>query len=57
VQRAFPAGLALIVDGGATQTEAPSTVLDVSQDEPRLIREGAVSWRELQETIRAVRGQ
>jgi L-threonylcarbamoyladenylate synthase len=57
VQRAFPNGLALIVDGGATQTEAPSTVLDVTQDEPRLIREGVVSWRELQETIKAVRGQ
>ncbi|HEV7905529.1 MAG TPA: L-threonylcarbamoyladenylate synthase [Pyrinomonadaceae bacterium] len=57
VERAFPAGLALIVDGGATHTEAPSTVLDVAQDEPRLIREGAVSWRELEETIETVRGQ
>lgn len=57
VQRAFPTGLALIVDGGATHTEEPSTVLDVSQDEPRLIREGAVSWQDLQETIKNVRGQ
>lgn len=57
VQRAFPAGLALIVDGGATHTEEPSTVLDVTQDEPRLIREGVVSWRELEETIETVRGQ
>jgi L-threonylcarbamoyladenylate synthase len=48
------AGLALIVDGGATHTEEPSTVLDVSQDEARLIREGAVGWRELQETINSV---
>lgn len=53
----FPAGLALIVDGGATQTEEASTVLDVSQDEARLIREGVVSWRALQETIKAVRRQ
>ncbi|HEX8423975.1 MAG TPA: L-threonylcarbamoyladenylate synthase [Pyrinomonadaceae bacterium] len=52
----FPAGLALIVDGGATQTEEASTVLDVSQDEAGLIREGAVSWRALQETIKAVSG-
>ena len=51
VERFFPDGLALIVDGGAARTEAPSTVLDVTQDEARLIREGAVSWRELQETI------
>jgi L-threonylcarbamoyladenylate synthase len=57
VAQSFPAGLALIVDGGATHTEEPSTVLDVSEDEPRLIREGAVSWRELQETIKAVRSQ
>jgi L-threonylcarbamoyladenylate synthase len=57
VARFFPDGLALIIDGGATHTEEPSTVLDVSHDEARLIREGAVSWRELQETIKAVSGQ
>lgn len=50
----FPSGLSLIVDGGATQTTEPSTVLDVSQDNARLIREGAVSWRELQKTISGV---
>jgi L-threonylcarbamoyladenylate synthase len=52
--RAFPAGLALVVDGGAARSHEPSTVLDVSGAEARLIREGAVSWRELQETIRDV---
>lgn len=57
VARAFPTTLALIVDGGATHTEEASTVLDVSGDEARLIREGVVSWRELQETIRAVSSQ
>jgi L-threonylcarbamoyladenylate synthase len=57
VARFFPDGLALIVDGGATRAEEPSTVLDVSQDEVRLVREGAVSWAELQETIKAVRGR
>jgi L-threonylcarbamoyladenylate synthase len=50
--RAFPAGLALIVDGGAARSQEPSTVLDISRGEARLIREGAVSWRELEETIR-----
>jgi L-threonylcarbamoyladenylate synthase len=54
VARAFPDGLALIVDGGAARSQEPSTVLDVSGGEARLIREGAVSWRELRETIRAV---
>lgn len=57
VARAFPDGLALIVDGGATHTEEASTVLDVSQSEARLIREGACSWRELQETIKTVSSQ
>ncbi|MDQ1559687.1 MAG: L-threonylcarbamoyladenylate synthase [Pyrinomonadaceae bacterium] len=55
VARAFPDGLALVVDGGAARSQEPSTVLDVSGSEARLIREGAVSWRELQETIRGVR--
>lgn len=52
VARAFPHGLGLIVDGGPARSQKPSTVLDVSRGEARLIREGAVSWRELQETIR-----
>ena len=54
VARAFAAGLALIVDGGASVSPKPSTVLDVSGREARLIREGAVGWRELQETLRDV---
>ena len=53
VAQAFPDGLALIIDGGAARSAEPSTVLDVSHGEARLIREGAVSWRELQETIRS----
>ncbi|HYG10475.1 MAG TPA: L-threonylcarbamoyladenylate synthase [Pyrinomonadaceae bacterium] len=52
VAQAFPDGLALIVDGGATRSQEPSTVLDVSRGEARLIREGAVGWHELQETLR-----
>ena len=52
VARAFPDGLGLIVDGGPARSQKPSTVLDVSRGEARLIREGAVSWTELQETMR-----
>ena len=55
VETSFASGLSLIVDGGAARTSEPSTVLDVSQVEARLIREGAVSWRELQETIRSAK--
>jgi L-threonylcarbamoyladenylate synthase len=42
VLRYFPAGLALVLDGGPTTGGPPSTVLDVTLDPPRLIREGAV---------------
>jgi L-threonylcarbamoyladenylate synthase len=52
VATSFPSGLSLIVDGGAARTIEPSTVLDVSQEQAHLIREGAISWRELQETLR-----
>ncbi len=48
VAQAFPLGLALIVDDGAARTEQPSTVLDVTGDSVRLLREGVVSWRALQ---------
>lgn len=48
----FPDQLDLIVDGGASRSDKPSTVLDVSGDSPRLIREGAVSREELQRTLR-----
>lgn len=48
----FPAGFELIIDGGATRTELPSTVMDVSGQRPRLIREGVVTRAELAETLR-----
>ena len=54
VARAFPSGLELIVDAGETRGDKPSTVLDVSGTIPRLIREGAVSRRRLQETLQAI---
>ena len=52
VARAFPSGLDLIVDGGTSRGDKPSTVLALSGREPRLIREGAVSRGELEETFR-----
>jgi L-threonylcarbamoyladenylate synthase len=52
VARYFPGMLDLIVDGGAARSDKPSTVLDTSGETARLIREGAVSRRELQETLR-----
>ena len=49
----FPNGLGLIIDGGATRTELPSTLVDVSGPVPRVIREGVVTRAELEETLRA----
>jgi L-threonylcarbamoyladenylate synthase len=52
VARAFPSELDLIVDGGPSRVDKPSTVLALDGREPRLIREGAVSRSELEETFR-----
>lgn len=54
VARSFPKGLDLIVDGGPSRGEKPSTVLSLDGPEPRLIREGAVSRSDLEETFRAL---
>ena len=51
--RYFPSGLALVIDGGPSLTELPSTVIDVTGERPRLVREGVVTRAELQETLRA----
>lgn len=49
----FPGGLGLVIDGGATRTELPSTVVDVTGPSPRLIREGVVTRAELEATLLA----
>ena len=51
VANAFPTGLDLIVDGGAARSEQPSTVVDVTDAEARLIREGVVAWREVEQVL------
>ncbi|ANM28992.1 hypothetical protein ABI59_04340 [Acidobacteria bacterium Mor1] len=42
VAQALPEGIDLILDGGPTPGGAPSTVLDLTREHPRLLREGAV---------------
>ena len=39
----------LVVDGGETSAGLPSTVLDLSGEEPRILREGAVAKRDIEE--------
>ena len=48
VRNQFPAGIDLIIDDGEVEVTEPSTVIDVTTDEPRLIREGAIPWEILQ---------
>ncbi|HBB87283.1 MAG TPA: threonylcarbamoyl-AMP synthase [Blastocatellia bacterium] len=42
VEDYFPKGIDLIVDGGEVTITEPSTVVDLSGSEPRLVREGAI---------------
>jgi L-threonylcarbamoyladenylate synthase len=50
----FPSGIDLIVNGGEAMSDQPSTVVDVTGTEPRLIREGVIGKKEL---MRRVTGQ
>ncbi|HEV8137199.1 MAG TPA: L-threonylcarbamoyladenylate synthase [Pyrinomonadaceae bacterium] len=45
----FPRGIDLIIDGGVVTATQPSTVIDVTCEPPRIIREGAVTRAELEE--------
>ncbi|MGI8835562.1 MAG: L-threonylcarbamoyladenylate synthase [Pyrinomonadaceae bacterium] len=55
VEDYFSAGIDLIIDGGEVTATEPSTVLDLSGSEPRLIREGAVSREELAKILKMAR--
>lgn len=47
----FPEGLDLILDSGRVTATHASTVLDLSNSKPQLIREGAISRAELNELL------
>lgn len=53
VEEYFGVRLDLIIDDGVAQTDRPSTVVDVSSDQPRLIREGVVAWSEISNALKA----
>jgi L-threonylcarbamoyladenylate synthase len=44
VEDYFSKGIDLIVDGGPARTTQPSTIVDATHTEPRLIREGVIAW-------------
>jgi L-threonylcarbamoyladenylate synthase len=43
----------LIVDGGPADTDLPSTVVDVGESEPQLIREGVIAWIAIQTALKS----
>lgn len=47
VQDYFDARIDLIIDDGEARTNLPSTVVDASESEPRLVREGVIAWAEI----------
>jgi L-threonylcarbamoyladenylate synthase len=53
VQEYFSIGIDLIIDGGLITATKPSTVIDITCNPPRIIREGAVS----RTTLEAILGQ
>jgi len=52
VEGYFQKGIDLIIDGGRVTATQPSTVLDLSHAEPRVIREGAISREALERELR-----
>ena len=47
VEKYFGHQIDLIADGGPTTSESPSTVVDATADEVKLVREGVISWRDI----------
>ncbi len=52
IRKRFPEGVDLFIDAGALPPSSPSTVVDVSSSPPRLVREGAVRWEQIERTLR-----
>ncbi len=57
VQTYFPTGIDLIIDSGEVSVTKPSTVLDLSSMQPRLVREGAITRSELEMFLRTDGGE
>jgi len=51
----FGDAIDLIVDNGDAMTDQPSTVVDVCDVEPRLIREGMIAWSAIQTELSKIK--
>ena len=47
VAKYFREGVDVIVDGGAANTDRPSTVVDATGNELKVVREGVIGWSEI----------
>ena len=57
VEGYFGVGVDLIIDDGEAQSHRPSTVVDARANEPKVIREGAIAWAEIQNLIAQARSE
>jgi L-threonylcarbamoyladenylate synthase len=53
VERTLGDRIDLLIDTGPTRGGAPSTIVDVTAAQPRLVRAGAIAWDEIQTWLRA----
>src|SRR5262245_62253283 len=51
IARALGDGVDLLLEAGRTPGGAPSTIVDVTGSEPRLVRPGAITWDDVQACI------
>ena len=52
VLRTFGEDLDAVVDAGPSRGGAPSTIVDARGEEPRLVREGAIAWAAVLESLK-----
>ena len=52
VRAEFGDAIDFVLDGGDAPGGVASTILDLSGDEPRVLREGSVSWQEIEDALR-----
>ena len=55
VREYFGDSVNLVIDDGGAQTDSPSTVVDVSQNEPKLIREGVIAWSSIIDALKGIK--
>jgi L-threonylcarbamoyladenylate synthase len=55
VEHALGDRIEFMLDAGRTPGGAPSTIVDVTAGEPRLVRAGAIAWEEIQAWLHSAR--